>query len=126
MPEVQLGDTVKAHYKSGTYIGKAIADKGDRYVIEVLAVKKHPMQGDLHNPHQTEGVFFHERKALAYHEKMNVKKPAVHPHSELIPDYKQSLRQAVNDYKEKLTKEETTYNQAAMKCLQQLEQTYFK
>ncbi|MFU0788498.1 MAG: kinase-associated lipoprotein B [Virgibacillus proomii] len=126
MAEVAIGETVKAHYRSGTYIGKVIADKGDRYVIEVLAVKKHPMQGDLHHPNETEDVFFHQRKALAFHEKTNVKKAAVHPYTESIPDYTTSLKQVVEDYKEKLYQQDSAYNKAALSCLEQLEKVYFK
>ncbi|GAA0430962.1 MAG: kinase-associated lipoprotein B [Bacillota bacterium] len=125
MPEVQLGETVKAHYRSGTYIGKVMDDKGDRYVVEVLAVKKHPMQGDLHNPNQTEGVFFHERKALAHHEKMNVKKPAVHSYPDPIPNYIVSLKEAVETYRAKLLKDDTAYHRAALECLNRLEEQYY-
>src|SRR5690625_3858086 len=94
MAVVNIGDMVRAHYNSGTYIGEVKEDRGERYLIEVLAVYKHPMQGDIHNPGQVDGVFFHERKALAHHEKMNVKKPAVHPYDEEIPEYAPSLKQA--------------------------------
>ncbi|API90934.1 MULTISPECIES: kinase-associated lipoprotein B [Virgibacillus] len=125
MADVDIGEMVKAHYRSGTYIGKVIADKGDRYVVEVLAVKKHPMQGDLHNPHQTEGVFFHERKALAFGEKTNVKKAAVHRFTETVPDYADSLKQAVEEYKQKLSQEDSAYNQAALTCLNRLEKAYY-
>src|SRR5699024_630547 len=92
MAEFELGDMVKAHYKSGTYVGEVMEDRNDRYLIKVLAVKKHPLQGDIHNYGETEGVFFHERKALAYTEKMNVKKSAIHPYTETVPDYGDSLK----------------------------------
>lgn len=126
MAEVNIGDTVRAHYNSGTYIGKVKEDRGERYLIEVLAVYKHPMQGDIHNPGKVEGVFFHERKALAHHEKMNVKKPAVHPYDEEIPEYGPSLKQAVETYREKLKAEDSEFNQAALRKLEGLEENIYK
>jgi kinase-associated protein B len=124
MTDKQIGDKVKAHYKSGTYLGKIVEDRGDKYLVEVLAVVKHPIQGDLHNPNQTEGVFFHERKALAFHEKMNVKKPAVHTFECDIPEYKISLQEAVQKYKEKLLQEDTAYNREALLAIERLEKEY--
>ena len=124
MADVNIGDIVRAHYNSGTYIGEVKEDRGERYLIEVLAVHKHPMQGDLHNPGEVDGVFFHERKALAHHEKMNVKKPAVHPFSDEIPAYSESLSKAVNLYKEKLQSKDTAFNLKALKKLADLEKIY--
>ena len=34
----------------------------------VTIKEENPKQGDLHNPGQTEGVFFHERRALSHFE----------------------------------------------------------
>src|SRR5699024_9219241 len=117
----EVGDIVLAHYNSGSYIGEVMEDRGERNLIKVLAVKKHPLQGDIHNYGKTEGVFFHERKALAFHEKMNVKKPAIHAYDEKVPDYAESLKKAVEDAKEKLQKKETAFNQLALKTLMKLE-----
>ncbi|RDW20963.1 sporulation phosphorelay system protein KapB [Oceanobacillus chungangensis] len=126
MAIVNIGDIVKAHYHSGTYIGEVKEDRGEHYLIEVLAVYKHPLQGDLHNPGAVENVFFHERKALAHHEKMNVKKPAVHPYHEEIPSYGKSLKEAVSQYKEKLSKEDSAYNKLAIERLHGLEMNYYE
>ncbi|RDW18722.1 kinase [Oceanobacillus arenosus] len=126
MAIVNIGDVVKAHYHSGTYIGVAKEDRGDYYLIEVLAVYKHPLQGDLHNPGEVENVFFHERKALAHHEKMNVKKPAVHPYVEAVPSYGDSLKQAVLQYKEKLSNQDSAFNKLALERLHGLEINYYE
>lgn len=126
MKTINLDDIVKAHYHSGTYIGEVKEERGEQFLIEVLAVHKHPLQGDLHNMNQTEDVFFHERKALAQHEKMNVKKPAVHLFNEEVPNYKESLRHSVNDYRAKLEKEATTYHQKALDVLNRLEEEVYK
>lgn len=125
MDNMKIGDTVKAHYHSGTYIGKVTEDRGDKYLIEVLAVYKHPLQGDLHNLSATENVFFHERKALAHHEKMNVKKPAVHLYDGEIPEYKHSLKQAIETYRSKLLEKESKYNELALKTLSRLEEEVY-
>ncbi|HLR09504.1 MAG TPA: kinase-associated lipoprotein B [Bacillota bacterium] len=126
MDNLNNGEIVRAHYNSGTYIGKIIEDRKDRYLIEVLAVEKHPLQGDIHNPGKVDGVFFHERKALAYHEKMNVKKPAVKPYTEAVPNYAESLKQAVFHLREKLQKEDSDFNRAALQCLDNLEANVYK
>lgn len=126
MAEISVGETVRAHYNSGTYIGIMIEDRDERYLIEVLAVYKHPLQGDIHNYGAVDGVFFHERKALAHHEKMNVKKAAVHPFNEQIPDYSKSLKQALTKYKEKLATEDTPYSKAALHKLGELEEGPYK
>lgn len=118
--DIQMGQTVRAHYNSGTYIGEAIEDRGKRLLIKVLAVHKHPMQGDIHNPGKIDGVFFHERKALAYQEKMNVAKPAVHPFDEEVPEYKESLKKATDKLKDKLASNDTEFNQKALKTLEEL------
>ncbi|MFD1039483.1 kinase-associated lipoprotein B [Virgibacillus byunsanensis] len=126
MAEVNIGETVRAHYNSGTYIGEVIEDRGERLLIKVLAVHKHPIQGDLHNPGEVSGVFFHERKALAQFEKMNVKKPAVHPFDGDIPTYSESLKTAVEKLKEKLMTKESVYNQKALQALNELEEKYYQ
>ncbi|PBB06326.1 kinase-associated lipoprotein B [Salimicrobium humidisoli] len=126
MDEVKIDDTVKAFYKTGTYIGKVKEDRGSKFLVEVLAVHTHPAQGDLHNPGQTEDVFFHQRKALAHHEKANVDKQAVHPYDDEIPDYMKSLEDSVQKYKKKLERRDTEFNQKALTRLQDLEKQYFK
>ncbi|WP_249871165.1 kinase-associated lipoprotein B [Oceanobacillus saliphilus] len=125
MAEVKIGDTVKAHYHSGTYIGEVIEDRGANYLIEVLAVLKHPLQGDLHNYGKLEDVFFHERKALAHHEKMNVKKAAVHSFEGEIPPYGKSLKEAVKNYRQKLVAEDHEFNKQSLLKLNSLEKHYY-
>ncbi|SIS43942.1 kinase-associated lipoprotein B [Salimicrobium flavidum] len=126
MEDIKSGDTVKAFYKTGTYIGQVREDRGSKFLVEVLAVHTHPAQGDLHNPGQTEEVFFHQRKALAHHEKANVDKKAVHPYEDEVPNYKESLRQSVRHFKEKLMRRDTEFNQKALRQLEDLEKQYFK
>lgn len=126
MDNAKIGQTVKAHYNSGTYVGEIVEDRGKDYLVKVLAVVKHPLQGDLHNYGKTENVFFHRRKALSYLEKTNVSKSAVHPFEDDVPDYLESLKEAIDLLKRKLSKDETEFNQAAKLNLQELEKDYFK
>ncbi|MGP4076620.1 kinase-associated lipoprotein B [Halobacillus sp. K22] len=127
MAEFEQGALVKAHYKTGIYVGEVVEDRNRFYLVKILAVDKHPMQGDLHNPGQTEDVFFHQRKALSYNEKANVQKEAVHPFEEdTVPDYNESLKLAVEKLKAKLTRRETEFNQNAKQQLEDLEKQYFR
>ena len=62
------GDLVKASYKSGEYIGEIVEMTRSKAAVKVLAVLKHPAQGDLHHPYEVDGVMFMQRKALSYQE----------------------------------------------------------
>ncbi|WP_101843198.1 kinase-associated lipoprotein B [Halobacillus sp. Marseille-P3879] len=127
MTELKQGDIVKAHYKTGIYIGEFIEERPHAYLVKVLAVDKHPMQGDLHNPGQTDEVFFHQRKALSYLEKANINKQAIEIlEDQEVPDYTDSLRKSVEKLKEKLIRRETNFNQSALRQLDDLEKQYFK
>ena len=56
----QPGDVVQAEYKSGIYVGEVVEVKAERRkaLIKVLAVLKHPDQGDLHHPGQADVPLF--------------------------------------------------------------------
>lgn len=122
---VNIGETVQTSYNSGVYIGKLLEDRGNFYLIEVLAVLKHPTQGDLHNPGKVENVAFYERKALAFREKLNGRKRKTEPYRGEIPNYVKSLKKSVDELKTKLTATNTLYNQKAMEKLQDLEKYYY-
>lgn len=120
---ISVGDTVRAHYNSGVYIGTIKEDRGDRFLVQILAVLQHPTQGDLHHPGVADGenVFFHSRKALAHHEKTNVTKTVVYPYEETVPDYHESLKTSIAAMKEKLAQKENDFNKKALKNLTDLE-----
>ncbi|GGD06408.1 kinase-associated lipoprotein B [Pontibacillus salipaludis] len=125
MAEFETGSVVKAHYKTGVYAGEIVEDRGSMYLVKVLAVLKHPQQGDLHNPGQTENVFFHQRKALSQYEKANVSKSAVHLYEDEVPSYEDSLKQALNNLKEKLNKKDDDFSKLALQRVDELEHQYF-
>jgi len=125
MKDFKVGDIVRAHYNSGTYIGEVLEDRGNRFLVEVLAVDKHPIQGDLHSPKQVQGIAFHERKALAYREKMNAKKPATFAYDNDVPNYAESLKEAVEKIRTTLKAEDTEYNNKALEKIRDLEEHYY-
>lgn len=124
MEELTIGTKVTAIYKTGKYIGEITDIRSNSYLVRVLAVLKHPMQGDLHNPKQAENVFFHERKALSYREQMNTPKPMVKPYEEEIPEYGTSLLQAVSKMKDELSKDNSPFAARSLSNLDILEQEY--
>lgn len=126
MDEVKIGSIVKADYNSGMYIGKIIEDRGNFTLVKVLAVLKHPTQGDLHNPGKVEQVAFFERKALGFQEKMNARKRKIYPFQGEIPNYGESLKEAVKKLKEELISENTAFNQKSLEKLDILEKHYYK
>jgi len=89
------GDIVRAEVRSGQYIGELIEVNGPRALVKVLAVLKHPQQGDLHHPYDPDVPMFHERRALSYTEKTTVLLRDVKKYSGEIPEYKESLLAAV-------------------------------
>src|SRR5699024_6259448 len=125
MDTIKIGEIVKATYNSGIYIGKVLEDRKNFWLVKVLAVEKHPTQGDLHNPGQVEGVAFYERKALAFQEKMNARKRTTRTFQGEIPDYNTSLTNAVAQLKESLLSEKTPYNTAALQKLNDLEKHFY-
>lgn len=96
--ELTIGELVIASYKTGTYIGRLCELRSPKAVVEVLAVVQHPEQGNLHHPHQTEGIFFHQRRALAFQEKALMMIDFLVPYADgEVPDYRKSLEKALEE-----------------------------
>jgi len=94
--DIEAGQIVQFTYKSGDYIGCVHEWRTGKAVIEVMAVLKHPMQGDLHHHRRAgEPVMFHQRKALAEREKALVPLPFIKPYEGEVPEYRESLRAAL-------------------------------
>ena len=126
MDSLQLGNKVTAHYKTGKYIGEITDIRPEHILVKVLAVAKHPMQGDLHHPKDADVPFFHERKALSYREQANIPKKMVKPFEEEVPDYQSSLKEAVNNLKAELTNDSSQWAIQSLKNIEVLEKDYFK
>lgn len=88
-------EIVKISYKTGDYVGETIDRDERRVLVKVLAVLQHPTQGDLHNPYDPEPPIFHERRALAYTEKVWVPVQTARPYAGAIPSYADSLKTAL-------------------------------
>ncbi|MCK1994265.1 kinase-associated lipoprotein B [Peribacillus muralis] len=124
--DFKIGDKVTAIYKTGKYIGEVTDLRPAAYLVKVLAVMKHPMQGDLHNPKQTEVSMFHQRRALAFREQTNVPKNMVRIFDGEIPEYKESLSEAVEKMKHTLSEADTEWNDKSLRLLEDLAADYFK
>jgi kinase-associated protein B len=126
LEEFQIGDKVTGIYKTGKYIGEVTDIRPQNYLIRVLAVLKHPMQGDLHNPKDANVMIFHERKALSYREQANIPKPMVKPYDEEVPDYTVSLKASVEKMKLELSENPTDWAERSLEMVASLEKDYFK
>ncbi|WP_174728238.1 kinase-associated lipoprotein B [Mesobacillus harenae] len=126
MDEFKIGDKVTAIYKTGKYIGEITDVRPQHYLVRVLAVMKHPMQGDLHNPKDADVTFFHERRALAYREQTNVPKQMVKHYEQEIPDYLTSLKEATEKLKAELNEKASVWSERSLQMISSLEKDYFK
>lgn len=120
--QFQIGDKVKGFYKTGVYIGEITDIKPMHYLVKILAVLTHPKQGDLHHPKDADVPFFHERKALAYREQTNIPHHMVKPFDGPVPDYEESLRDAL---KRELLQDAPDYAAKSLECAAGLEKEYF-
>lgn len=124
--EFKVGDIVTGIYKTGKYIGEITAIKPEHYLVKVMAVLKHPMQGDIHSPKDVNVPLFQERRALAFNEQTNVPKKMVRHYKEEVPEYKSSLREAVEKTKNDLQAEGTEWALRSLENMNVLEKDYFK
>lgn len=122
----EIGQLVTGIYKTGKYIGEITVVKDANYVMRVLAVINHPTQGDLHNPNQVDGVFFHERRALAHREQVNIPNVYVKPFEGELPSYEDSLRTALDKDFAELEADGSPFALKCIDVLRGLEKDYFK
>jgi kinase-associated protein B len=125
MEDRKIGEIVTGIYKTGKYIGEITDIRPMHYLVKVKAVLKHPQQGDLHNPKQADVQLFHERRALAFNEQTNIPKKMVKPFEGHIPDYQESLKDAVSILKDELKQMDTLWAEQSLLKLASLELDYF-
>lgn len=114
-----VGSIVSAEYKTGEYIGEVVElSSSSKAAVKILAVSKHPTQGDLHNPMNPNVAFFHQRRALAFQEIALMPLYTVKPYNGSVPEYKASLEKALLSEIHGL--QQTI--QWAQRCVQELEQ----
>lgn len=121
---LQIGEIVTGIYKTGKYIGEITSVRPQHYLVKVLAVVKHPVQGDLHNPRQADVPFFHERRALAFREQTNIPQTMVKKYEGEIPDYTESLKEALAEQMAKLQEEDSSFAERSLQTLEQLKKDY--
>lgn len=121
----QVGDRVIAEYKSGQYIAEICELQPPKATVKVLAVCKHPLQGDLHHPHRTAVRVFHQRRALAYQEKVMLPLGLLKSYHGEVLDYQESLRQALAREKAELEKQGGEWAERSLEALRSLEVDYF-
>ncbi|MED1791592.1 MULTISPECIES: kinase-associated lipoprotein B [Brevibacillus] len=111
------GDIVRVTQKTGEYITEVLENHDSKLLVKVLAVTKFPTQGDLHTSFEVDVPLFHQRPALSYQEKFMCPSNAVMRYNGAIPDYKESVRIAMEREMEKLKK----MSLWAQRCLVELE-----
>ncbi|MBP3950661.1 sporulation phosphorelay system protein KapB [Bacillus suaedae] len=117
---------VRAFYKTGAYVGELIErqEENQRALVKIVAVLKHPMQGDLHSPKQTDVPLFHQRKALAQFEKTWVPLSSLKSYLEEPPVYRSSLEQALYSQEEELSKDRSAWAKLCLERLQECRDEY--
>ena len=116
----EIGEIVTGIYKTGKYIGEVTNSRHGSYVVKVLAVLKHPVQGDLHNVKQADVPFFHERRALAFREQTNIPEQMVKKYEGEIPDYTDSLKLALETQMNSFAEDDSPFAVRSLETLEQL------
>lgn len=119
------GSIVQVTNKTGKYIAEVVEWNSDRALVKIIAVLRHPTQGDLHNPRQI-NVVFHQRRALAYNEKTWVQPASVRLYEEEVPDYKDSLKKALETQINQLKENGDEWSLKSIEMLEDLKSDYFK
>lgn len=123
---IEVGQPVIVKSKTGEYIAKLLEYRNDKYaLVEILAVTKHPTQGDLHFPNEVDVPLFHQRKAHAFHEKVVVNNNALEPFEGEVPDYEASLRGAVDQKLAALQAKGNGWAEKSISLIKDLEKEYF-
>ncbi len=122
---MENGQIVRAFRKTGSYIGEITEVRQDVCIVRVLAVLKHPMQGNLHHPREVDVPFFHERKAHAFREQIQVPANMVRPYEKGVPKYEDSLRDAVQNLHDELaSKPDDPFSKRSLEALKILIREY--
>ncbi|MGZ0049516.1 sporulation phosphorelay system protein KapB [Brevibacillus gelatini] len=98
------GDKVRVTQRTGEYIAEVLEIHDTKLLVKVLAVTKYPQQGDLHTAYEVDVPLFHQRPALSYQEKFMTPAASAIRYNGEVPDYKESVRIAMEREMEKLKK----------------------
>lgn len=120
----EIGSLVTAEYKTGEYAGEVVElSPSGKIAVKILAVIKHPTQGDLHNPMDPNVPFFHQRRALAYQEIALMPPYAVKLFRGNIQEYRVSLERALHSQMLQL-KQTIHWAERSLQELEQLKKDY--
>lgn len=122
---VVIGDLVVTTYKTGKYIAELMEKSGDKALVKVVGVLRHPTQGDLHHPGESENVMFQQRRALAKNEKTWVHPRSLQKYEGEAPSYEKSLSHALHAEIDKLQEQEGNWAQKSIEQLEDLKYDYF-
>ena len=111
-------------HKTGAYGVTIKEENDDQVLVQVEQVIKHPKQGDLHNPGQTEGVFFQERRALSHFEKRYATRSQLREFNVEEMTYEASLQQAITKMENDLKQQNTEFAKQALNNLENLKNDY--
>ncbi|MBM2658168.1 sporulation phosphorelay system protein KapB [Staphylococcus pseudoxylosus] len=111
-------------HKTGSYGVTIKEEKENSVLVQVEQVINHPKQGDLHNPTETENVFFHERKALSHYEKRYTTKSHLRAFNVETMHYTESLQQAISKLEAQLKTQNTLHATMSLDNLQRLKHDY--
>ncbi|MDW8546243.1 sporulation phosphorelay system protein KapB [Staphylococcus pseudoxylosus] len=111
-------------HKTGSYGVTIKEEKENSVLVQVEQVINHPKQGDLHNPTETENVFFHERKALSHYEKRYTTKSHLRAFNVETMPYTESLQQAISKLEAQLKTQNTLHATMSLDNLQRLKHDY--
>ena len=109
-------------HKTGSYGVTIREENDDQVLVQVEQVIKHPKQGDLHNPNETKGVYFHERKALSHFEKRYAKRSQLREFNVEEMNYEDSLQQAITDLEHQLKDDDSEHARLSLKNLNELKE----
>lgn len=111
-------------HKTGSYGVSIKEDTGDDVLVQVEQVIKHPKQGNLHNPNESTGVFFHERKALSHYEKRYAKRSQLRDFNVEKMSYEDSLQQAISNLESQLKEKNDAHAKRSLQNLELLKADY--
>ena len=103
-------------HKTGVYGVSVKEETGNQILVQIEQVIKHPKQGDLHHPNETEGVSHFEKRYATPSQlrEFNV---------EAMP-YEDSLQHAITHLENQLKKEKTEYSRLSLNNLNRLKEDY--
>lgn len=111
-------------HKTGSYGVSIKEEDDDQVLVQVEQVIKHPKQGDLHSPNESEDVFFHERRALSHFEKRYAKRSQLRDFNVEKMSYEESLQQAIFNLEEQLKEKNDAHAKCSLQNLEQLKHDY--